>query len=89
MMVRSSQKPRRLQVITAIVMMVCFLALLIPHSGSSGPFVASCVLFFPVFLFGLLDLQQLLRNVVRADETFLPQAPVLTALFQRPPPAFD
>jgi len=79
---------RRLQVITAVVMMVCLLALLIPHVGSHGPVVA-CVLFFPVFLFGLLDLQQVMRNAVRADETFLPQAPVLSALFQRPPPAFD
>jgi hypothetical protein len=87
-MVRGLLQTRRLQVITAIVMMVCFLALLIPHSGSSGPFVA-CVLFFPVFLFGLLDLQQMFRNVVRADETLLPQAPVLSALFQRPPPSFD
>jgi hypothetical protein len=87
-MMRGLQQTRRLQVITAIVMMVCFVALLVPHAGSDGPFVA-CVLFFPVFLFGLLDLQQLLRNVVCADETYLPQAPVLSALFQRPPPAFD
>ncbi len=79
---------RRFQVVTAIVMMVCFLTFLIPHSGSNGPVVA-CVLFFPVFLFGLLDLQQVLRNAVCADETFLPQAPVLSALLQRPPPAFD
>jgi hypothetical protein len=87
-MMRGLLQTRRLQVITAIVMMVCFLALLIPHAGSNGPFV-TCVLLFPVFLFGLLDIQQVLRNAVRADETFLPQAPVRSALFQRPPPAFD
>jgi hypothetical protein len=83
---RGLLQTRRLQVITAIVMMICFLALLIPHTGSNGPVVA-CVLFFPVFLFGLLDLQQLLRNAVRADETYLPPAPVLSELFQRPPPS--
>jgi hypothetical protein len=87
-MMRGSQQTRQFQVITAIVMMVCFLALLVPHAVGHGPFIA-CVLFFPVFLFGLLDLQQLLRNAVRADESFLPQAPLLSTLFQRPPPAID
>ena len=79
---------RRFRVIAAALLLLCFLAFLIPHSGSHGHVVA-CVLFLPVFLFGLLDLQQVLRNAVCADETFLPQAPVLSAPFQRPPPAFD
>ena len=79
---------RRLQIFTAVMLMVCFLALLAPHVGSHGAFVAF-VLFFPVFLFGLLDLPQMLRGVACADEVLLPRAPVLSALFQRPPPLFD
>ena len=83
-MMRGLQQTRRLQVITAIVMMVCFVALLVPHAGSDGPFVA-CVLFFPVFLFGLLDPPQWLR-VVYTERASLPTLPVRSALFQRPPP---
>jgi hypothetical protein len=74
--------------VTAVVLLVCLLALLAPHISGHGA-LGACVLFFPVFLFGLLDLELLLRNAVRADESFLPQAPVLIPLFQRPPPAFD
>ena len=85
---RGHLQTRRLQVVTATVMLICLVALLIPHSVSSGSLLA-CVLFFPVFLFGLLDLALLLRNAVCADESFLPQAPVLIPLFQRPPPAVD
>jgi hypothetical protein len=85
---KSLLQMRRLQIFTAIVMVICFLALLVPHAGSHGSFVA-CVLFFPVFLFGLLDLPQMLRGMARPEEAVLPQAPVRSALFQRPPPLFD
>jgi hypothetical protein len=40
-------------------------------------------------LFGLLDLSEVLRNVALAGDESLPAAPMLEALFQRPPPAFD
>jgi hypothetical protein len=86
--VRDYLQKRPWQIFTAMVMLICLLALLVPHSGGHGTLVA-CVLFFPVFLFGLLDLAMLLRNAVYADESFLPQAPALIPLFQRPPPAFD
>jgi hypothetical protein len=79
---------RRFRIFTAVVVTICFLALLAPHAGSHGTFIA-CVLFFPVFLFGLLDLPWLLRGSVGADETIPPFEPVATALFQRPPPSFD
>jgi len=79
---------RRWQIVTAVVMLICFVSLLIPHSVGSGSLLA-CVLFFPVFLFGLLDLAELLRNAVSTDDSALPSAPVLSALFQRPPPSFD
>ena len=79
---------RRLQVLTASVMLICFVALLTAHAGSHGAFVA-CVLFFPMFLFGLLDLSGLLRGMARMEEALLPQAPVLSALFQRPPPSLN
>ena len=85
---RGHLQKRPWQIFTTMVMLICFLALLVPHSGGRGTLVA-CVLFFPVFLFGLLDLALLLRNAVCADESFLPQAPVLIPLFQRPPPTFD
>ena len=78
---------RGFQVVTATVMLICLLALLIPHAGTCGNLLIG-VLFLPVFLFGLLDLQQLLRNLVCADEEFLPQAPITRAMFQRPPPSF-
>lgn len=79
---------RRFQIFTAIVMMICFLALLAPHAGSHGTLVA-CVLFFPMFLFGLLDLPQLLRAMAGAEEAILPYAPLVSPLVQRPPPSFD
>jgi hypothetical protein len=79
---------RRFRIFTAVVVTICFLALLAPHAGDHGTFIA-CVLFFPVFLFGLLDLPWLLRGLVGAEETILPYEPVTTALFQRPPPSFD
>ena len=85
---KGQAQSRRLQIIAAVVMLVCFLALLIPHGGGHGTFFA-CVLFFPVFLFGLLDLARFLRNATCADASLLPQAPVLSALFERPPPSFN
>jgi hypothetical protein len=79
---------RRWQIVTAVVVLICFVALVVPHSVSSGSLLA-CVLFFPVFLFGLLDLAEFMRNAVSADDSALPSAPVLDALFQRPPPSFE
>jgi hypothetical protein len=85
-MMRVPLQARRWQVFTALAMLVCLLALLIPHAGSHVTFVA-CVLFFPVFLFGLLDPQQWLGATERANEMLLPQSPCLSVLFQRPPPS--
>jgi hypothetical protein len=79
---------RRFQIFIAIVMTICLMALLAPHAGSHGTFVA-CVLFFPMFLFGLLDLPQLLRGMAGAEEIILSSAPVVNALLKRPPPTFD
>jgi hypothetical protein len=79
---------RRFQIVTVIVMLICFLALLTPHAGVHGGLLA-CVLFFPVFLYGLLDLSQLFQNVACADEPLLSPAPVLSSLFQRPPPTIQ
>jgi hypothetical protein len=79
---------RRWRIVTAVVMLICFVALVVSHAASSGPLLA-CVLFFPVFLFGLLDPPQCLRLAMRVDEAALPNAPVLSALFQRPPPSFE
>lgn len=76
------------QIVTAVVMLICFVSLLIPHSVSFGLLLA-CVLFFPVFMFGLLDLAELLRNAIKIDDPALPSAPALSALFQRPPPSFE
>jgi membrane associated rhomboid family serine protease len=76
---------RRLQVFTAIVMMLCLLALVVSPVASHGVFFAS-VLFFPVFLFGLLDLGEVFRDLAPGDDERLSPAPVLDALFQRPPP---
>jgi hypothetical protein len=78
---------RRVRVVIAVLMMICLLAVLVPQAGSHGTFLAY-VLFFPVFLFGLLDLPWLQLAPVYADSALLPQAPVLSALFQRPPPSF-
>ena len=79
---------RRWQIVTAVVMLICFASLLVPHSANSGLLLV-CVLFFPVFLFGLLDLAEFFRNAVSAGDSALPSAPVLSALFQRPPPSFE
>jgi hypothetical protein len=75
-------------VFAVLALLVCLLAMLVSHSGGHGTLVA-CVLFFPVFLFGLLDPQLLLETADSTDEMLLPQAPVFRALFQRPPPAFE
>lgn len=79
---------RRRQVVTAVVMLICFVALVVSQAATSGPLLV-CVLFFPVFLFGLLDPPQWLRLAMRVDEAALPGAPVLSALLQRPPPSFE
>jgi len=84
-MMRGHIQKRPWQIFAAMVMLICLVTLLVPHAASSGSLLA-CVLFFPVFLFGLLDLVEFLRNAVRADDLALPNAPVLSALFQRPPP---
>lgn len=88
-MVSTSQQRRRFWVIvTAIVMLICVFALLTSHSVGGGLFIAG-VLFFPVFLFGLLDPPQWLRVVLHPDCVFCPTAPVHRALFQRPPPTIQ
>jgi hypothetical protein len=85
---RDRLQMRRWRIVTAVVMLICFVALLVPHAAGSGSLLA-CVLFFPVFLFGLLDIAEFLRNSVNTDEAALPSAPALSALFQRPPPSFE
>jgi hypothetical protein len=79
---------RRWQVFAVVALLVCLLAMMVAHVGSHGTLVA-CVLFFPVFLFGLLDPRLWLETVACADEVLLPQTPVLSILFQRPPPSFE
>lgn len=81
---RGFQQARRFQLVAAIALLICVLALLVPHSASHGLFIAG-VLFFPVFLFGLLDPPQWLRIMFPEGEA-LPAAPVRSVLFQRPPP---
>jgi len=84
---RRSRQTGRLQVVAAIALLICVLALLVPHGASHGLFVVG-VLFFPVFLFGLLDPPQWLRFVC-TEGGALPAAPVCGALFQRPPPTIN
>jgi hypothetical protein len=79
---------RRWQLFAVVALLLCLLAMMVTHAGSHGTLVA-CVLFFPVFLFGLLDPRLWLETADSATEVLLPQAPVLSALFQRPPPSFE
>jgi hypothetical protein len=87
-MMRKFLSARRVQIVIAVAMMICLLLLLGQHGGSHGD-VFAYILFFPLFLFGLLDLPGLLRVPVCADSALRPQTPALSALFQRPPPSFD
>lgn len=73
---------------TAIVTMLCVATFLV-HAAASHVVFAAGVLFFPVFLFGLLELPWLQRAPLYADAALLPQPPILSALFQRPPPVLD
>jgi len=79
---------RRWQVVAVVALVVCLLAMMVAHAGNHGTLVVG-VLFFPVFLFGLLDPRLWLESADHADEVVLPQAPVLSTLFQRPPPSFE
>jgi hypothetical protein len=72
----------------ACVLALCVLGLVASHGGVQWLALAS-VLFFPVFLFGLLDLPQLLAGEVRTDDEILPPNQLSRALFQRPPPTFE
>jgi hypothetical protein len=85
--VKDHLQPRRWQIVTAVVMLICFVALLIPHTACAGSLLA-CVLFFPVFLFGLLDPPQWLRVVCFEGASLLTE-PVRRTLFQRPPPTIE
>src|SRR5260221_1546791 len=77
-------RTRRIQFVTAIVMILCAAVLLVSTATSHGVF-AAFVLFFPVFLFGLLELPWVQRAPLYADAALLPHAPILCTLFQRPP----
>lgn len=79
-------RTRRIQLLAAIVMMLCVATLIVSAGATSCVFFA-CVLFFPVFLFSLLELPWLQRAPFYADAALLPAAPVRSTLFQRPPPA--
>lgn len=84
---RITLQARRWQVVAVVVLVLCLLALMVAHSSGDGAAVAS-VLFFPVFLFGLLDPRLWMIAGAYADDVTVPQAPVRRALFQRPPPSF-
>jgi len=77
-------KTRRAQVVIAVAMMICLLAMLVPHAEGHGTLLTYVLL--PVFLFGLLDLPWSFRTPSQDSALFL-EAPVLSALFQRPPPS--
>lgn len=79
---------RRVRVVIAIAMMICLLALLVPHAASHAS-VLACILFVPLLLLGLLDLPWLLDAAAHTDSALPPQAPVFSTLFQRPPPSLD
>jgi hypothetical protein len=81
-------RARRIQVLTAIVVML-WVAMLIASAAATHCVYAACVLFFPVFLFGLLELPWLQRAPLYMDAALLPVAPILNTLFQRPPPVLD
>jgi hypothetical protein len=85
---RGNIQKRPWQIFAVMAMLICLVMLLVPHAANSGSLLA-CVLFFPVFLFGLLDLAEFMRNAVCADDTALPRAPTLGTLFQRPPPTIN
>jgi len=81
-------RTRRIQFVTAIVTLLCVAALLVQATTSHIVYAVG-VLFFPVFLFGLLELPWFQRAPLYADAAFLPQPPLLSTLFQRPPPVLD
>jgi len=85
---RELLQARRVRIVIAIAMLLSLLVLLVPHAASQG-YLLAWVLFCPVFLFGLLGLPWFVRVAIYAEEGLLPQAPVLNALFQRPPPSLD
>jgi hypothetical protein len=77
-------RTQRLRIVLAAAMVV-FLVIALIHPGHHQVPIA-CVLLFPVFLFGLLNLSEFFQNRKCVDDVSLPQAPALTVLFQRPPP---
>jgi hypothetical protein len=70
------------------VVMIWLLVLLIPQVGNHVSIVLY-VLLLPVFLFGMLDRPWFLQAPAYVGPALLPQVPILSALFRRPPPSFN
>ena len=72
----------RWQLIAVIAICVAVVLLLIPHSGDSTTYLA----LLPLLFFGIISPCSLFPQLADSYPGRAPNAPVLPASFQRPPP---
>jgi len=80
-----NQHRRTWVVIAAIAMVISLVLLLLPHTHDSGT-VVTYFLLFPILFIGLIEPTSLISRLAWMRIAFTPNAPVLPASFQRPPP---
>lgn len=80
-----NQHPRLWRIIAAIAMVISLVLLLIPHVHDSGSTI-TYFLFLPILFIGLIEPFSIQLRLVWMRTAFVPEAPVLAASFQRPPP---
>jgi hypothetical protein len=76
---------RTARYVAAVVIILCLVLLLVPHTHFMG--AAACFLLIPDLFFGIPASPRLLSRMAYLRLGEVPDAPALPSSFQRPPPS--